>query len=202
MGLYVDAEAARSALSEFADVPHTDLARAPDFYRALLDVRLAKTLRLVMVRRVTGQEVTEAFNDALEPRLEQAARANVLAGALTALGEFRTHFDRAEVSKGTEIVFSCSPDGRFETSIAGSRRPTIVAPALCWAFFDVYLGERPVSIDAKRSLIAGFPGLLAVREVARVLAPCRSPGRAMGVRVPGGGRRSALERPGSSCLGL
>ena len=70
-------------------------------------------------------------------------------------------FDMDEVTTGTEIVFSCGPAGRLTTSVEGGERRPIDSRALCRALFDVYLGEDPVSDDGKRSVIAGFPGLLA-----------------------------------------
>lgn len=39
--------------------------------------------------------------------------------------------------------------------------PGIQSPALCWALFDVYIGEKPVSADGKKRVVAGFPKLLA-----------------------------------------
>ena len=80
---------------------------------------------------------------------------------LAVLERFHSYFEVTEVRSGTEIVFSCGPAGRLATSVGGGERPSIDSRALCRALFDVYLGEDPISEDGKRSVIAGFPGLLA-----------------------------------------
>ena len=160
LGLYVDSEAARRALPAFAGISRANLERDARFYRSLLEMKFGMTVRLVMTRNVSGQDVANSFEDALRPRLDQAAAETAMPGASNSLEEFRSNLNLDEIPKGAEIVFSCNPGGRLETSVEGSRRPSIEAPALCWALFDVYLGEKPISKGAKQTLIAGFPGLL------------------------------------------
>ena len=160
-GLYVDPDAARTSLSQFAGASASTLERDEAFYRRLLDLDVAMTLRLVMTRTVDGNDVAEAFDDALRPRMALVVTETNRAGELAALERFREYFDVDEVTTGTEIVFSCGPAGRLTTSVRGGERRPIDSRALCRALFDVYLGEDPVSDDGKRSVIAGFPGLLA-----------------------------------------
>ena len=160
-GLYVDPEAARTSLSQFAGASASTLERDESFYRRLLDLDVTMTLRLVMTRTVDGNDVAEAFDDALRPRMARVVTETNRAGELAALERFREYFDVDEVTTGTEIVFSCGPAGRLTTSVGGGERRPIDSRALCRALFDVYLGEDPVSDDGKRSVIAGFPGLLA-----------------------------------------
>jgi hypothetical protein len=160
-GLYVDPEGARAAFSRFAGVPKTTLERDADFHRRLLDLDVAVALRLVMMRTVDGDDVAEAFDDALRPRMAQVVTHTASADELVALERFRKYFDVQEVRIGTEIVFSCGPAGRLATSVGGEERPPINSRALCQALFDIYLGEDPISDEGKRNMIAGFPGLLA-----------------------------------------
>ena len=56
-GLYVDPEGARASLSRFAGLPASTLERDESFYRHLLDLDFAMTLRLVMTRTVDGADV-------------------------------------------------------------------------------------------------------------------------------------------------
>lgn len=153
-GLYVDPEGARSALSPFAGIPASTLRRDERFYRRLLELDFAMTLRLVMLRSVDGANIAKAFNDALRRRMAREPAV---------LDRFRANFDVAEVADGTEIVFSCSPVGRLTSSVGGRVRPPIDSRPLCRALFDVYLGETPISDPGKRNVIAGFPALLAPR---------------------------------------
>lgn len=159
-GLYVDPEGARANLTAFAGVPASELARDKSFYRRILDMDFAMTLRLVMTRDVAGDAVADAFDSALRPRVQRAAAETNMSGGAAALERFRRYFNLHEVTKGTEIVFSCGPAGRFETLVRGASRPGIESRALCWALFDVYIGEQPISADGKKSVVAGFPELL------------------------------------------
>ena len=130
------------------------------FYRQLLDLGFDMTLRLVMTRTGDGDDVAEAFDDALRPRLVRAVTDTIGADELAPLDRFRSYFDVDEVRTGTVVVFSCGPAGCLATSVGGDERPPINSMALSGALFDVYLGEDPISDDGKRSVVAGFPGLL------------------------------------------
>ena len=160
LGLYVDADAARTALASYRGTPAARLASDRDFYARLLDFDVAMTLRLVMTRDVEGPDVASSFDDALKPRVRTAAGRG-LAGGETALARFRGFFDLDRIRSGTEIVFSCDADGRLTTRVGDAARPDIESPALCWSLFDVYLGDKPISSDARRTLIARFPDILA-----------------------------------------
>jgi len=159
-GLYVDPEAARSALAGFRSLPADLLAGDDAFYRRLLDFPAAMTLRLVMTRDVGGKAVADSFDDALGPRVRRAATERAMPGGETALAAFRSYFNLDEVAKGTGIVFSCDPGGTLATTVAGEPRPAIHSRALCWALFDVYLGEKPVTKDGKKTLIERMPQIL------------------------------------------
>ena len=159
-GLYVDPEGARASLSRFADRPAPTPERDESFYRHLLDLDFAMTLRLVMTRTVDGNDMAEAFDDALRPRMTRAVTDTNTSGDLAVLERFRGYLDVDEVRIGTEIIFSCGPVGRLATSVGGDERPPIDSRALCRALFDVYLGEDPISDDGKRNIIAGFPSLI------------------------------------------
>ncbi len=163
-GLYIDPEAASSALAEFRGTPADRLAKDQTFYRRLLDLDAAMTLRLVMTRDVGGADVANSFDDALTPRVRTAAVERGMPGGASALAAFRRYFNLEEVAKGTEIVFSCGTDGLLSTRVGSEPRPDIVSPALCWALFDVYLGPKPVSKDGRATVIARVPDILASRS--------------------------------------
>lgn len=157
-GLYVDAAGAKAALGAWAGKTAAQLQGDNAFYGKILERGFAMTMRLVMTRDVDGATMGEAFDGALRPRVQDAAGRG-MPGGEAALDQFRAFF-AAEVTNGTELVFSCTPEGRFTTSIAGTQKPDIDSPALCWALFDVYLGAKPISGDGKKTVIASFPALL------------------------------------------
>ena len=158
-GLYVDSAAARSALGSFAGQAQRDLERSDAFYSAVLRMQFSMTLRLVMTRDVSGERMTEAFDGALRPRVVAAAGRN-MPGGEAALEHFRAYFSLDELTNGAELAFTCTPDGMLTSRVAGQQRDPITNPALCWALFDVYLGQDPISGDGKKSIIANFPALL------------------------------------------
>ncbi len=160
-GLYVDPDGARSTLSAYKDMSASTLERDQAFYRRILDQDFAMTLRLVMTRDVGGEDMADAFDGALRPRVQHAAAEMGMPEAETALDQFRGYFSLDEMTKGAEIVFSCSPDGRLTTSVTGEPQASIESETLCWALFDVYLGEKPISGDGKKKVISRFPQILA-----------------------------------------
>ena len=177
-GLYVDGNVARQVLSSYRGVTADRLSADRDFYRRLLDLDVAMTLRLVMTRDVGGSDVADSFDDALKPRV-RAAAGRGMPGGDAALAQFRGYFSLEEVAKSTEIVFSCDADGRLTTTVGTAARPEIASRALCWALFDVYLGDRPISSDGKRTLVQRFPGILTglpPAECSVLRALCSVPG--------------------------
>lgn len=160
-GLYVDAPSATSALQAWAGRSARDLQQDQSFYRELLEGRFGMTLRLVMTRDVSGDDMAEAFDDALRPRVVRAARELNMPGGEAALTRFRGYFDVEELTEGTELLFSWLPDGTLVSSVRGQVKGEIPSAALGWALFDVYLGAEPISEDGKKSLVSRFPELLA-----------------------------------------
>ena len=158
-GLYVDADAARAALAEFAGSTAEALGRDERFTRRLLDLDFGMALRLVMTRTVSGGDVAEAFDEALRPRMPRAG-AGAAGDDAMALATLRGYLDVDEVRRGAEIVFACGPAGRLAMTVDRAERPPIESRALCRALFDVYLGDDPIEPDGRRNLMAGFAGLL------------------------------------------
>ena len=158
-GLYVDQAGARTALSSYAGRTAEALAADAAFYDAILSMGFPMTMRLVMTRNVSGEQMSEAFDGALRPRVQAAAGRN-MPGGEAALETFRGYFSLDRLTEGAELVFTCTADGTFHSSVAGERKAPIANPALCWALFDVYLGRTPISANGKRTVIARAPTVL------------------------------------------
>lgn len=149
-GLYVDQAGGRAALAAWRDKSAAELARDQALYAELLKGGFPMMLRLVMTRDVGGDQMAEAFNDALAPRVGSDTAA---------LTRFRAFFsDR--LSKGTELLFSWRPGNVLGVAIGGREVGTVESEALCRALFDVYLGEKPISSDGKKTVIARLPEML------------------------------------------
>jgi hypothetical protein len=156
-GLYVDAAGARAALAQWRGKSAADLAADPSVYDELLKGAFPMTVRLVMSRDVSAAQMTEAFDDALTPRLAEASRRNVPGGA-DGSSQFRALFT-TPLTRGTELLFTRAGD-RLVVTIGGRQVGAIDNRALAWALFDVYLGRQPISPEGKRSVIARLPELL------------------------------------------
>jgi len=158
--LYLEPDAARAHLVAFAGRPAPAIDRDRSFYARLLEMRIPMMLRLVTTRDLAGDQLRDAFDDALQPRVARAAVELKMPGGDAALARFRGYFSRGELARGTTIVFACG-EGRLTTSVNAELRPALVSPALCWALFDTYLGDRAISTVGRRRLVAGIPALLA-----------------------------------------
>ncbi len=156
-GLYVDSAGARAGLGAWRGKSASDLARDKSLYQELLKGAFPMTLRLVMTRNVGGAQMAEAFDDALGPRVAQAAERGMPDGA-DALARFRGFFTD-ELASGTELLFSWAHN-TLGVSIGGKPAGDIENAALCWALFDVYLGEKPITSDGKKTVIARLPEIL------------------------------------------
>lgn len=161
-GLYLDAAAARTALATFAGRDAAALGNDNGFYDALLRMSFPMSLRLSMIRNISGEQMSDAFEEALRPRVVAAAGRG-MAGGEAALATFRGYFSLDRLVTGAELIFTCTPDGSLHSSVVGEAKPAIASPALCWALFDVYLGRTPITTSGKKSAVARVPEILAAR---------------------------------------
>ena len=158
VGLYIDADAAATALADWAGKEPKELEKDKALFARLLEMDMGMTLRLVMTRDVDGETMASAFDDALAPRLEKAAEMG-MPDSTDALATFRGYFGLDKVTDDSELIFSCV-DGTLYTRIKGEQADPIESAALCWAMFDVYLGEKPISKGAKKNIGKGFARML------------------------------------------
>lgn len=156
-GLYVDGPGARAALGAWRGKSAAELARDQSLYNELLKGASPMTLRIVMTRNVGADQMSEAFNEALTPRVAKAAERG-MAGGAEALAKFRAFFT-SELSNGTEVLFSWAGN-TLKGTISGQPVGEIENAALCWALFDVYLGDKPISPDGKKTVVARLPAIL------------------------------------------
>jgi hypothetical protein len=157
-GLYMDPDRARATLAPWRGKSAAELAHDLSLSDELLKGSIPMTLRLEMARDVGARQMVEAFDDALAPRVAQATQRG-MPGGTDALARFRALF-ASELTKGTELLFTCTPANSMLVSIGGRPVGAIENRALCWALFDVYLGARPISPEGKRTVIARMPKVI------------------------------------------
>ena len=160
VGLYIDPYAAREGMVDWAGKEPKELEKDKEMFRRMLQMDMGMTLRLVMTRDVGGDKMAEAFEKSLAPRVEKAAAEMDMPGGTEALAKFRSYFGVDKVTDGSVLIFSCV-DGILFSTIQGEVAEAILSPALCWALFDVYIGEKPISSGAKKNFGKGMAGILA-----------------------------------------
>jgi chalcone isomerase-like protein len=161
-GLYIDVDAARAHMKPFMSKTTKQLLKDRNFDRALASDKFGKSLRLVMARDVDADDMEEAFEDALKPRMKRylkKASDEDRANGTAALKKFQGYFTK-ELEKKHELIFTWLPGGYLHTTIQGKKMPVIQDVALVWALFDVYLGEDPISDDGKENIVKALPKVL------------------------------------------
>jgi len=156
-GLYADQATARTALASWNGRDAAALAADATLYERLLRGDIPMSLRLVMTRNVSGEQMAEAFDGALRPRVTGQGNGD------EALNTFRTFFSLDRLTSGAVLEFTCTPSGMLHTSVSGERKATIESRPLCSALFDVYLGRNPISAAGKRTAVSRLPEVLSGR---------------------------------------
>ena len=164
MGIYVEPKAAGKALDKWRGKSAKELQEDESFYTALLAKGLPTTLRLVMCRDVDGDDMAEAFEDSLEPRMKAILAKDAKLGKMQDLARFRSFFNVDEVEDGVELLFTWDMDGTLYTRMQGKPLGGITSPALSQSLFDIFLGAKPITKSAKKSLVERVPSVLAATK--------------------------------------
>ncbi|MDF1797822.1 MAG: chalcone isomerase family protein [Planctomycetota bacterium] len=162
LGFYIDESTALEGLRKAAgDLTVKKLQDSDEFRKALLTDGFGRSIRLVMVRDVDADTMAEAFEDSLWPRMEAAVEATKeatpaesaaeLAAAKASLATFRGFFEK-EAEEDQVMDFTWTEGGRLQAVVDGKRFPQVKNLHLCQALFDVYLGDDPISDQAKANI--------------------------------------------------
>ena len=160
--LYVDRAFVRRDLASYKGKKTKTVEKDKALFKTLLTQNTVKELRMRFCRDVEAEDVVEAFEDSLKPRmlkLKEKAKGTE-AEKLKTLETFRGFFSLDELKDGMELRFTWHADGSLSTVVNGERSPDIADPTLAKALFDVYLGEDPISSSGKKGLVGRLPGLL------------------------------------------
>jgi len=157
VGFYIDEAAALPVLKQSAaDLSVKKLESSKDFRKALLSDKFGKTLRLVMVRDVDADDMAEAFEDSLWPRMKERAKdTKDRTAAKAALDKFRGFFQK-EAEEDQIMDFTWVPGGMLYAVVDGKKFPVVKNEALCWALFDIYVGDDPISDDTKTNIFGAL----------------------------------------------
>lgn len=161
-GLYVQPDSVCKKLGErYSTLPLEELKNHPDLFEDMLRQDLQMTVRLVVhYRGLKLGMVRNAFEGSLRRRLRKIKGVADDDGMIA----FCSYFSKdISLSPGTTIDFHRLSGGRLRTEIGGKELGTIYSHDLCRAFFDLYVGEEPVSLKAKQDI---------GENIGRVLQKC------------------------------
>ncbi|KAH7435766.1 hypothetical protein KP509_06G079000 [Ceratopteris richardii] len=150
-GLYIRPDDVKAKLSKkYGALPSEELKRDPSFYADLLSHDLGMTVRLMVhYKSLNMGMVKRAFDTSLRNRLKKIKGIEEDEG----LEIFNSYFSQdLFLPRGTTIDFRWLPGGQLRTEIDGNHLGTIYSHHLCRAFFDIYIGDPPVSIKAKEDI--------------------------------------------------
>ncbi|XP_051204371.1 fatty-acid-binding protein 2 [Lolium perenne] len=158
-GLYMQPQSICEKLGpKYASVPTTKLKDDPDFYNDLLRENLHIRVRLVVnYNGLSIGAVRDVFEKSLGLRL-QKMNPNTDYRCLKTFGSYFT--EDIPIPAGTKIDFCQTSDGQLITEIDGRQISAVQSKDLCRAFFDMYIGDSPVSLEAKKEVARNVAGLM------------------------------------------
>ncbi|KQK19118.1 fatty-acid-binding protein 2 [Brachypodium distachyon] len=159
-GLYMQPNSICEKLGpKYASVPTTKLKDDPDFYNDLLRENLHIRVRLVVnYNGLSIGAVRDVFEKSLGLRLKKM-NPDTDYHCLKTFGSCFT--EDIPIPAGTKIDFSQTSDGQLITEIDGRKISAVQSKDLCRAFFDMYIGDSPVSLEAKREVARNVAGLIS-----------------------------------------
>ncbi|KAL9249425.1 Fatty-acid-binding protein 2-like protein [Drosera capensis] len=144
--------------SKYASIPVAELKQRHDFYEDLLREDINMTVRLVVnCNGMKISSVKDAFEKSLRARLVKANPHT----DYECLGIFGSCFTRdIPLRTGTTIDFRRMEDGRLLTEIEGNLIGAVQSKDLCRAFFDMYIGNCPISEQTKEDIGSNIASII------------------------------------------
>uniref|UniRef100_A0A0D9WN14 Chalcone--flavanone isomerase n=1 Tax=Leersia perrieri TaxID=77586 RepID=A0A0D9WN14_9ORYZ len=143
---------------KYASVPTIQLKDHPDFYDDLLRENLPMRVRLVVhYNGLSIGAVRDVFESSLGLRL-QKMNPNTDYRCLKTFGSYFN--EDIPIPAGTKIDFCQTSDGQLITEIDGRQIGAVKSKDLCRALFGMYIGDSPVSLDAKKDIAKNVAGLM------------------------------------------
>lgn len=158
-GLYVHFDSICKKLGQkYASVPLNELKDCSYFYEDLLREDIGLTVRLVVnYNGLKINTVRDAFEKSLRTRL-QKMNPNTDYECLRVFGSY--FMEDIPLPVGTTIDFRRTTDSRLITEIGGKRIGSVQSKELCRVFFDMYIGDAPISLQTKQDIGDNVAGLI------------------------------------------
>ncbi|XP_012487113.1 fatty-acid-binding protein 2 isoform X1 [Gossypium raimondii] len=135
---------------KYASIPVNEPNKHNDFYQDLLREDIGMTVRLVVnCNGMKASAVRDEFEKSLRARLVKT-NPDTDYHCLSTFGSLFTQ-DIA-LPAGTVIDFQRTAEGQLVTKIGGNHIGVVQSKDLCRAFFGMYIGDVPVSEQAKENI--------------------------------------------------
>ncbi|KAI3803207.1 hypothetical protein L1987_31356 [Smallanthus sonchifolius] len=136
--------------SKYASLPENEVTKHHNFYADLLREDISMTVRLVVsCNGIKIRTVRDAFEKSLRARLIKM-NPDTDYDCLRSFGSLFS--EDIPIRAGTTIKFQRTSDGHLVTEIEGHRIGAVHSRDLCRAFFDMYIGDGPVSEQTKTEI--------------------------------------------------
>lgn len=136
--------------SKYATLPKNEVNQHQNFYNDLLREDISMTVRLVVsCNGIKISTVRDAFEKSLRARLIKM-NPDTDYDCLRSFGSL--FLEDIPIRAGTTIKFQRTADGHLVTEIEGKRLGAVRSKDLCRAFFDMYIGDGPVSEQTKTEI--------------------------------------------------
>eukprot|EP00262_Sarcandra_glabra_P010965 TRINITY_DN26671_c0_g1_i1.p1 TRINITY_DN26671_c0_g1~~TRINITY_DN26671_c0_g1_i1.p1 ORF type:complete len:436 (-),score=44.54 TRINITY_DN26671_c0_g1_i1:386-1693(-) len=158
-GFYIHPDSVCEKLGpKYASVPISELNNRQEFFEDLLREDIHMTVRLVVnCNGMKINTVRDAFEKSLRARLLKMNPST----DYHCLRVFGSHFTRdIPLPSGTTIDFRRTADGDLITEIEGKQIGAVRSKDLCRAFFDMYIGDVPVSVQAKHEIATNVAAIM------------------------------------------
>ncbi|GJU83818.1 retrovirus-related pol polyprotein from transposon TNT 1-94 [Tanacetum coccineum] len=136
--------------SKYASLPDDEVKTHDNFFSDLLREDISMTLRLVVsCNGIKISTVRDAFEKSLQARLIKM-NPDTDYDCLKSFGSLFK--EDIPIRAGTTIKIQRTADGHLVTEIEGNRIGAVQSKDLCRAFFDMYIGDGPVSEETKTEI--------------------------------------------------
>ncbi|PWA72316.1 chalcone-flavanone isomerase family protein [Artemisia annua] len=136
--------------SKYASLPDNEVKTHDNFFSDLLREDISMTLRLVVsCNGIKISTVRDAFEKSLQARLIKM-NPDTDYDCLKSFGSLFK--EDIPLRAGTTIKIQRTADGHLVTEIEGNRIGAVQSKDLCRAFFDMYIGDGPVSEETKTEI--------------------------------------------------
>eukprot|EP01098_Paradermamoeba_levis_P003888 TRINITY_DN1718_c0_g1_i4.p1 TRINITY_DN1718_c0_g1~~TRINITY_DN1718_c0_g1_i4.p1 ORF type:complete len:282 (-),score=37.90 TRINITY_DN1718_c0_g1_i4:22-867(-) len=157
LALYLPPSCLKKLKDELPAGPEGHPIVTQEFFDNLLlsnEKDVEKTIRIVPAHNTSSGHFVSGLITSIQNRLQ----TRELRGTETEIQKLKDALQIIDFKKGAQVDFSWTPGNVFRISCNGEEKEKMSSPALCWAFFDVYLGKDTKATNAKEAFVRGFHG--------------------------------------------